>query len=583
MIPDPMILMKKYLILHLLIINLFLTVGYQNAEGCTIGVASGEATDGHPLLWKTRDCTTYVNNKISYDTGGIYNFIYVWDVNYGNELTWMGMNEKGFAIVNVNVTDSIPVRHGNGSLMFEALGICDTIGDFVALVNSLYLPDHDIHGIFGVIDRIGGAAMFEIGDSLYGRCDADSFIVRTDFFLCGTDIDSIPESESKKRYIRSMNLIGEFYADSNLNYQSILQDHMRDFSYSDSEPVDVPYPHQWIIDRPYGYINTRYSICRHISVSATVIRGVEPSELVRLTTMWTMLGQTAGSIAVPYWSVGNPPDDTDSLFNVTYQIKQCLFDYSNERYIDSYKLRNEDGNSLWDQIYPVGEIIFDSTDSFLENNPSESEMLIFEAEMARYAFSELQRAFDVIDTISIVADFTYILGGDSLTVRFRDRSLHNPIMWEWDFNNDGTIDTTVQNPEWTYDSCGTYIVSLTVKNSSGYSTKTDTITVEPTGIFNNKLSSILEIPSLSHNYPNPFNPETTIRYFLPYECNAELKIYNICGQLVRNLINEPQKPGYHKIVWYGRNNLGKTVLCGVYFLKFHAGEKTETKKLIKAK
>ncbi len=561
--------MEKYLILYFIVINLFLTIGYENAEGCTIGVASGDATDGRPLLWKTRDCTTYVDNKISYGAGENYNFIYVWDVNNGDGLAWMGMNEKGFAIVNSNAMDSTLLRHGNGSLMFEALGVCDTIGDFVALINSLSLPDHDIHANFGVIDRTGGAAMFEIGDSLYWRCDADSFIVRTDFFLYDTDIDSIPDSDGKKRFIRSMNLIGELCADSSLNYRRILQDHMRDFSYPNSEPVDVPYPHQWIIDRPFGYIKTKFSICRHISVSATVIRGVKSNELSRSTTMWTMLGQTAASIAVPYWSVGNPPDDADSLFDVAYQIKQCLFDYSDGRYIDSYKLRNEDGNGLWDQIYPVEEIIFDSTDSCLGNNPSESEMLEFEAEMAEYALSELQQAFGVIDTMTIVADFTYQCG-ESLTVCFRDRSLHNPTMWEWDFNNDGTVDSTVQNPEWTYDSCGTYIVSLTVTNSSGSSTKEDSITVGSTGIVDYKVILIPEKPSLSQNYPNPFNPETTVRYLLPHECNIEVKIYNICGQLVRTLVNKPQKPGYHKVIWDGKDESSKNVSSGIYFYKMQA-------------
>ena len=75
-------------------------------------------------------------------------------------------------------------------------------------------------------------------------------------------------------------------------------------------------------------------------------------------------------------------------------------------------------------------------------------------------------------------------GGVSLTVSFTDQSVNSPTSWEWDFNNDGTVDSTEQNPTYTYEAAGTYTVKLTAVNAegSGAETKTDYIIVEPTAL-----------------------------------------------------------------------------------------------------
>ncbi len=64
-------------------------------------------------------------------------------------------------------------------------------------------------------------------------------------------------------------------------------------------------------------------------------------------------------------------------------------------------------------------------------------------------------------------------------MQFTDTSTENPTGWEWDFNNDGLIDSTSQNPTWTYTTHGTYTVKLTASNEKGSNSliKTDYITV----------------------------------------------------------------------------------------------------------
>ena len=72
------------------------------------------------------------------------------------------------------------------------------------------------------------------------------------------------------------------------------------------------------------------------------------------------------------------------------------------------------------------------------------------------------------------------------------------------------------------------------------------------------------------NYPNPFNPSTTISYALPYSSNVELTIYNITGKVVRVFNENGQSAGYQNIVWNGNNQQGSRVASGVYFYRFKA-------------
>ena len=83
--------------------------------------------------------------------------------------------------------------------------------------------------------------------------------------------------------------------------------------------------------------------------------------------------------------------------------------------------------------------------------------------------------------------------------------------------------------------------------------------------------------------PNPFINKTLIKYGLPTSCHVNILIYNLYGQEIYTLINEKQKKGIHTVCWDGRDNFGKKVPAGVYFLKVTAGEYTETKKLLKVR
>ncbi len=81
--------------------------------------------------------------------------------------------------------------------------------------------------------------------------------------------------------------------------------------------------------------------------------------------------------------------------------------------------------------------------------------------------------------------------------------------------------------------------------------------------------------ALYNNYPNPFNPTTTIKYEIPKTVNVSLKIYDLLGREVRTLINQEQKPGFYEIP-FGSSELSS----GIYFYVLRAGNFMQTKKMI---
>ena len=69
------------------------------------------------------------------------------------------------------------------------------------------------------------------------------------------------------------------------------------------------------------------------------------------------------------------------------------------------------------------------------------------------------------------------------------------------------------------------------------------------------------------NYPNPFNPSTTIRFAIPEPSRVDIKIYNIKGQLVKVVKNEFMDKGIHTVQWHGNDNNNHTVASGIYFIR----------------
>ena len=82
------------------------------------------------------------------------------------------------------------------------------------------------------------------------------------------------------------------------------------------------------------------------------------------------------------------------------------------------------------------------------------------------------------------------------------------------------------------------------------------------------------------NYPNPFNPETTILFSLPHPGDIRFDIFNVRSQRIITLIEEYRDPGEHRVIWNGRDERGNRVSSGIYFYRLKAGKLTEQKKMI---
>jgi hypothetical protein len=89
-----------------------------------------------------------------------------------------------------------------------------------------------------------------------------------------------------------------------------------------------------------------------------------------------------------------------------------------------------------------------------------------------------------------------------------------------------------------------------------------------------------EATRLIGNYPNPFNPSTSIQYSLGQETHVTLKIYNTLGQEVATLVNDVQTAGYKTAIWNGTNDFGASVASGIYIYTLKAGNVVKSERML---
>jgi hypothetical protein len=83
----------------------------------------------------------------------------------------------------------------------------------------------------------------------------------------------------------------------------------------------------------------------------------------------------------------------------------------------------------------------------------------------------------------------------------------------------------------------------------------------------------VELPTkfaLKQNFPNPFNPTTTIRFTLPVQATVTLKVYNILGQEIASLVDQTKEAGFYEVNWNGRNRYNQAVPSGIYIYRMIA-------------
>jgi len=203
-----------------------------------------------------------------------------------------------------------------------------------------------------------------------------------------------------------------------------------------------------------------------------------------------------------------------------------------------------------------------------------------------YIFHSLDygRTFEVFNVyhfgyIPLVTNFSSAIteGQYPLTVQFKNYSVGDISSYEWDFNNDGVIDSTDPEPEYTFTEAGVYDVKLTIHDNFDQANeflRDDYITITNT----NNDSVELEKPFIQlSNYPNPFNPNTEIRFQVSNisHQNIEVEIYNIKGEKVRTMVPSfpEQSLGTQgdkiSVTWNGIDQSGQPIASGIYFYKLN--------------
>ncbi len=130
--------------------------------------------------------------------------------------------------------------------------------------------------------------------------------------------------------------------------------------------------------------------------------------------------------------------------------------------------------------------------------------------------------------------------------------------------------------EWTWDSEHWYGIAAVDINGN----ESELSLFGPDGVTGDDPMPLPDATFLAQNFPNPFNPSTTIAFGLKKQRHVSLRIYNASGKLVAALINESRPAGTYAAVWNGKGQNGSSAASGVYFYKLLAGDFEETRKMI---
>lgn len=96
----------------------------------------------------------------------------------------------------------------------------------------------------------------------------------------------------------------------------------------------------------------------------------------------------------------------------------------------------------------------------------------------------------------------------------------------------------------------------------------------------NQFGGLVRTFALLQNFPNPFNPTTTIEYQMPKPGNVSIRVFDITGRLVRVLVNEEQGAGIHRIQWDSKNGHGQAVASGIYVYEIRSDNFVTSRKML---
>ena len=266
--------------------------------------------------------------------------------------------------------------------------------------------------------------------------------------------------------------------------------------------------------------------------------------------------------------MGSLPDSTVTINEINYNSAN---DHDSGDWVELYNPTND--------VIPIGGWQFkDEDDSHIFTIP---ENTILNANQYLVLINDSSKYFQHYNNNNVIGELNFGLSGGGELLRL--------------FNIEGSLLDTVHYDDedpWPTEADGNgSTLELTNPNSdnANYSNWMDSDGYGTPGSQNSvylSSSEKLNLPTeffLFNNYPNPFNPSTTISYNIPIENHVRIKIYNILGKEVKTLVDQKMKPGKNVVKWNGKNNEGIKVAGGVYLYSIQVENYKQTKKMIMLK
>ncbi len=375
--------MKNTLMIRVCMLAMAWCCAAASVWACSSAVISGKVTpDGRPLLWKNRE-TGHLLNHMAYVKGEKYDFVA--NVNSDNfpakKEAWIGSNTAGFALMN---TQSYNLEKGdiadndrgpkNGEVIYRALEVCATVADFCHFLDTITKPS-GIEANFGVIDAQGGAAMFEVDGQSYQMFDANDPNVAPHGYVARTNFSNGGELNIGYGYVRFLEVdrvLSKACAMGGITPQLIFTDIARSFRNNildiDLRSGDFNYP------KTSGWFTDQDFIPRNNTTCSIVVQGVKKGENPELSVLWTVLGYTPTSLAVPLWVKNNLP----AMVSYDAELKasplsaasmkmadEKVFHYKQgggtSHYLHWENLYNLQGTGIMQRLMPIEEEVYRQT------------------------------------------------------------------------------------------------------------------------------------------------------------------------------------------------------------------------------
>jgi hypothetical protein len=138
------------------------------------------------------------------------------------------------------------------------------------------------------------------------------------------------------------------------------------------------------------------------------------------------------------------------------------------------------------------------------------------------------------------------------------------------------VDTMTFDGGWRWDEVWFYkLAAVDIHgNESGYSL------LVPSEVTGEEIPEVPEATYLAQNFPNPFNPGTSIRFGLSKASRVRLVVFDVAGRQVRAVLDEDRNAGHYTVRWDGLGDSGSRAASGIYFYRLTTNGFTETKKMV---